>query len=121
MERKDSTDTARARIPHWRQVFDQAGVTPEVRAWKYSGSGTEKDPHAVTWIDDDPRNPKLYPALRKWSIALFLGLTAFGVAFDSSAFSGCAVQIIEEFGCSREVYTLGISLFVLGFAIGPLL
>ena len=30
-------------------------------------------------------------------------------------------QIIKEFSVSQEVVTLGVSLFVLGFALGPLL
>jgi hypothetical protein len=34
----------RTTIPHVRQVFDQAGITPEVEKWHYEGSGTEEDP-----------------------------------------------------------------------------
>jgi len=41
------------------------------------------------------------------------------VAFVSSAYSGGADEVIRDFGCSEEVYTLGLSLFVLGFALGP--
>lgn len=43
------------------------------------------------------------------------------MAFVSSAFSGGVESIIAEFQCSEEVVTLGLSLFVLGFAVGPLL
>jgi len=42
------------------------------------------------------------------------------VAFVSSAYSGGIDQIVATFGIGDEVATLGISLFVLGFAIGPL-
>lgn len=37
-----------------------------------------------------------------------------------SGYTGGIDQIIEEFHISTEVATLGLSLFVLGFAIGPL-
>ncbi|QIW99200.1 hypothetical protein AMS68_004718 [Peltaster fructicola] len=111
----------RTRIPYWRQVADKAGITPEVEAWEYDGSGTEKDPYVVTWIDNDPRNPMTYSPATKWSITLLVGFATLAVAFVSSAFSGGVESIIAEFQCSEEVVTLGLSLFVLGFAVGPLL
>jgi multidrug resistance protein len=43
------------------------------------------------------------------------------VALVSSAYSGGIDQILLAFDIGTEVATLGISLFVLGFAIGPLL
>lgn len=106
------------KIPHMRQVFDQAGVTPEVEKWEYEGSGTEDDPYVVTWIDEDPRNPMRYSKTKKWSLTMLVAFATLAVAFVSSAFSGGADEVIKEFGCSQEVYTLGLSLFVLGFAIG---
>jgi hypothetical protein len=111
----------RTRLSHFRQVRDQAGITPEVESWPYSGSGTDDDPYVVAWIDDDPRNPMLYSSVKRWAITFMNGLAALAVSFTSSAYSGGAVEITEQFGVSVEVYTLGISLFVLGFAIGPLL
>ena len=43
------------------------------------------------------------------------------VTFSSSVFSTATVPVAEEFGVSTEVTTLGTSLFVLGFAVGPLI
>lgn len=43
------------------------------------------------------------------------------VSFVSSAYSGGVKEIIETFNVGSEVVTLGVSLFVLGFAIGPLI
>jgi hypothetical protein len=43
------------------------------------------------------------------------------VAFVSSAYSGGIAEILQEFRVVQIIATLGISLFVLGFAIGPLL
>ncbi len=39
----------------------------------------------------------------------------------SSAYTGGIKQIIIEFQIGQEVATLGVSLFVVGFAVGPLL
>jgi len=121
MAEKDVESGAPTRIPHMKQVFDVAGVTPEVLKWDYEGSGTDEDPYVVSWIDNDPRNPMLYSRTKKWSLTMLVAIATLAVAFVSSAYSGGADQIIREFGCSQEIYTLGISFFVLGFAVGPLL
>jgi hypothetical protein len=117
----DKADSQTTHVGHFRQVLDRAGITPEVRRWTYPGSGTYDDPYVISWIDDDPRNPLLYSPLKKWSITAIVAVATLAIAFVSSAYSGGAEEIMLEFGCSREVYTLGLSLFVLGFAIGPLL
>jgi multidrug resistance protein len=50
-----------------------------------------------------------------------MAFATLAVAFVSSAYSGGIREILMEFKASQEFGTLGISLFVLGFAIGPLL
>jgi MFS family permease len=47
-----------------------------------------------------------------------MALATLAVSLDSSAYSGGITQIIEELHISMEVATLGVSLFVVGFAIG---
>ena len=59
--------------------------------------------------------------VKKWAIVLTMAIATLAVAFVSSAYTGGIAEIIEQFGCSDEVATLGLSLFVLGFAIGPLM
>lgn len=121
MSEKDIEASKATQLSWFRQVFDQAGITPEVEAWHYPGSGTDDDPYVVDWIENDPRNPMLYTESKKWIITFLVAIATLAVAFVSSAYSGGADRVIEEFGCSQEVFTLGISLFVLGFAVGPLL
>ncbi|GAA5853949.1 hypothetical protein JCM5353_002308, partial [Sporobolomyces roseus] len=55
------------------------------------------------------------------SLVLIYFLLSIGVAFASSVYSGGLRQFIVFFGVDVEVVTLGLSLFVLGFAFGPLL
>jgi MFS family permease len=106
---------------HWKLLTSQALVTVDVLNHRYSGAGTHDDPFIVEWIPNDPRNPMLFSNLRKWIITISVSFTALAIAFESTAYSGSIPQVIEEFQCSEEVAVLGISLFVLGFAIGPLL
>ncbi|EFE42601.1 MFS multidrug transporter, putative [Trichophyton verrucosum HKI 0517] len=109
------------KIPHWRQVTDPGAVTPEIINYPYPGSGTEADPYLVQWIPNDPRNPMNYSAVKKWSITFVVAIATLAVALISSAYTGGAIEIAQEFHADAEVITLGVSLFVLGFAIGPLI
>lgn len=118
---KDVEGQRPTRIPHFKMVMDQKVVTPEMINHNYPGSGTEEDPYIVSWIDDDPRNPMLFSKTKKWSITMVVAIATLAVAFVSSAYSGGAREILIEFRVSQEIVILGVSLFVLGFAIGPLL
>ncbi|KAI0019015.1 major facilitator superfamily transporter [Xylariomycetidae sp. FL0641] len=108
-------------IPFWKRQFDQAGVTPAVLEWKYHGSGTSEDPYVVDFLPDDPKNPMKFPVWRKWFITMLVAIAVLAVAFVSTAYSGGVSEVIIEFQISSEVAILGISLFVVGFALGPLM
>jgi hypothetical protein len=105
-------------ISHWRMISDQGVTNAEIENWHYKGAGTEEDPYAVEWIDNDPRNPFGFSFAYRWSIVLFSAFAVLTVSLCSSAFNGGLPEIIEEFGVSEEVSILGLSLFVLGFALG---
>ncbi|THC97085.1 hypothetical protein EYZ11_003463 [Aspergillus tanneri] len=110
-----------SRINYWRLLFDQNVVTQEIANHPYDGSGTEEDPYVVVWIPNDPRNPMNFSSARKWSYTVLVSFITLTTALVSSAYSGGMRQIVEDFGCDQEVVILGISLFVLGFAFGPLI
>lgn len=110
-----------SKIPFWCLIFDQKVVTEEVMQYSYTGLGTEDDPYAIVWIPEDPRNPMNFRPIKKWSISLLVSFATLAVSLVSSAFSGGMRQIMEDFGASQEIVILGVSLFVLGFAIGPLI
>ncbi|KAH7134559.1 major facilitator superfamily domain-containing protein [Dactylonectria estremocensis] len=109
------------KIPYWRLVADQAGITTDVLSHEYKGAGTEQDPYLVVFIPNDPRNPMLFSDVKKWFITMTVAIATLAVALVSSAYTGGMAEIMMEFQVSQEVATLGVSLFVLGFAIGPLL
>ncbi|KAF7504779.1 MFS siderochrome iron transporter 1 [Endocarpon pusillum] len=115
------TNTTPETVSHWRLVRDHALLTTAVLHYPYRGSGTEQDPYQVEFIPHDPRNPMAFPAWKKWGITIVMAIATLAVAFVSSAYSGGIRGILMEFKASQEVGILGISLFVLGFAIGPLL
>jgi MFS transporter, DHA1 family, multidrug resistance protein len=74
--------------------------------------------YIVEFEGPDSLNP---PLAKRISATILLSLTTFVVTFASSVFS-CGLRVVAaEFDISQEVATLGSSLFVLGFAVAPLL
>ncbi|OKL63800.1 hypothetical protein UA08_00517 [Talaromyces atroroseus] len=69
---------------------------------------------------DDAGNPLNWSIKKKLSIALVLAFCTFTVGFNSSLFSSGVSQVSREFHVSHEVGTLGVSLYVMGFATGPI-
>ncbi|KAF2719200.1 MFS general substrate transporter [Polychaeton citri CBS 116435] len=78
----------------------------------------------VKWeSEQDPQNPKsdsFASHLRKWSIVLIVSSSAFCVTCASAMYTVTYSQLQPEFGISREVATLGLSLYVVGLGIGPM-
>ncbi|KAJ6104794.1 hypothetical protein N7523_011114 [Penicillium sp. IBT 18751x] len=114
-------ETRPQRIPYWRILTDQGVVTPEITEYPYAGSGTENDPYIVEWIPNDPRNPMQFSSGLKWSYTVLVAFATFAVSLSSSAYAGGISEVLSDLDVSEEVATLGVSLFVLGFAVGPLL
>ena len=70
---------------------------------------------------DHPLNPVNLPQWRKWAGASVLGAMTFVVAFASAVFNAAIPVTAKEFHVSLETMTWGTSLFVFGFATGPIL
>jgi multidrug resistance protein len=102
-------------------LFGHSSLSQVIIDHGYGGSGTIEDPHLVNWLPEDVENPMNFREITKWSLNALVALSAFIIALASSAFSGGLVEIISTFTISKEVAILGLSLYVIGFAIGPLL
>lgn len=74
--------------------------------------------HSDTHVQENPRN---FPRWRKWVVTIMLGLMTICVTFASSVFSTATKVTAQKFHVSSEVMVLAVSLFVLGFAFGPII
>ncbi|PYH75483.1 putative MFS multidrug transporter [Aspergillus uvarum CBS 121591] len=75
----------------------------------------------VTWDGpDDPENPRNWPRSKKLIFTLVASLMIFNISFASSVFGSANKVVGAEFGVSSEVMDLSVTLFVAGFATGPL-
>jgi hypothetical protein len=101
----------------WRRY-----VTPfdEILHHHYLGEGTEEKPYIIDWLSNDPEDPQNWGTFFKWANILVVAIATLAVALASSAYSGGIKSLAADFGASTELLTAGVSLFVLGFAAGPL-
>ncbi|KAE8144642.1 major facilitator superfamily domain-containing protein [Aspergillus avenaceus] len=74
----------------------------------------------VNWDENDPMNPRNFNILRRWMVVIICSLGSLCVTCTSSMYTVTYDQIMEEFDCSREVATLGLSFFIWGLGVGPL-
>lgn len=120
--RRDSSGVPRAQqhVSHYKLLTNTAGVTDEVRMRRYPGAGTKTSPYIVDFLDNDPYNPLQMPRWKKYICTFLVAFATLAVTFISSAYSGAVPSINAEFGVSPSLSILGLSLFVLGFALGPL-
>lgn len=95
-----------------------SGVIPERRI---TSTGKIEDYELVTWKVDDKENPKNWSKAFKWWCTMCVALTCFVVAFNSAVITADIVTPADELHVSREVLLLSITVFVIGFGVGPLI
>ncbi|KAL0094187.1 major facilitator superfamily domain-containing protein [Phycomyces blakesleeanus] len=77
--------------------------------------------HYVNWEENDPENPNNWPARTRWMYTMLVASLVVSAAFSSSVVTGRLQGPMEDFGVSKEISILQVSLMVFGFMIGPLL
>ena len=70
---------------------------------------------------EDPLNPQNMPQWRKWLSATMLGALTFSATFASAVFTAVTNGVAREFQVAPEVIALATTLFVFGFATGPVI
>ncbi|KAK4692446.1 MFS transporter, DHA1 family, multidrug resistance protein, partial [Lecanoromycetidae sp. Uapishka_2] len=85
---------------------------------------TEKgrDITMVSWFgDNDPENPMNWSSLKKVFVTFEICLLTFSVYIGSAIYSAGTESIVKDFGVSQVKATLGLTLFVAGYGLGPMI
>ncbi|KAK7968051.1 MFS general substrate transporter, partial [Apiospora aurea] len=89
---------------------------------KEAQSDRGSDGLVVGWYGpDDPENPQNWPNSLKHFVTFQMCLLNFAVYIASSIYVPGENGLMEEFHVSPVVATLGLSLFVFGYGVGPML
>jgi DHA1 family multidrug resistance protein-like MFS transporter len=73
------------------------------------------------YTTDDPANPQTWGATKKAIVIAQVVMYTFFVYMGSSIYSSSIPGVIEKWGVSTSVASLGLSMYVLGYGVGPLL
>ncbi|KAK4133744.1 MFS general substrate transporter [Trichocladium antarcticum] len=107
-------------------IVSDPGSGPGSRDGPPSGEKAEEgetDPNIVTWDGpDDPANPMNWTMRKKWSNIAVLSTLTIITPLGSSMFAPGILGILREFGAesSKTTATFLLSIYILGFAFGPL-
>ncbi|CAH0057677.1 unnamed protein product [Clonostachys solani] len=105
----------------WIQSLLFHTLSDDVYNQTYPGNGTNDDPYLVDYLHNDCQDAMNFTNRRKWVTTVFQSLSTFAITFASSVYASGIQGVMQRFEVSEEVATLGLSLFVLGFALGPLI
>ncbi|XPS73247.1 hypothetical protein M3J09_005397 [Ascochyta lentis] len=123
---QDSRNLKRAESHHSRAGADgytwhHDGEESSQRPNRAKAGVVTPEPYLVSFDGDaDPENPRSMSNLRRWAIVLICSASSLCVTCTSSLYTSTYSQIEPEFGSSRLVCTLGLSLFVAGLGTGPM-
>ncbi|KUJ21872.1 MFS general substrate transporter [Mollisia scopiformis] len=111
-----------SRFISWiRSLLLRTHLDDDVCNQHYAGSGTDDNPYIVDYLQNDRQDAMNFSKGRKWAIAVLQSLSMFVVTYASSVYASGIGGVMQRFEVSEEVATLGLSLYVLGFAVGPLI
>ncbi|KAK5085406.1 GTPase-activating protein [Lithohypha guttulata] len=80
-----------------------------------------KDVYVVDWYGpDDQENPKNWSRPKRFWTTFLICLLTFSVYVGSSIYTAGLNDITRVFGVSRVAATLGLTLFVVAYGIGPM-
>ena len=83
---------------------------------------TEDGTILVDWYDtDDPENPQNWSQGKKAFTSLLICLYTLAFYMGSAIYTSSAGGVMKVFGVGPEVASLGLSLYVLAYGLGPLL
>ncbi|CZR60891.1 related to FLR1-Putative H+ antiporter regulated by yAP-1 and involved in multidrug resistance [Phialocephala subalpina] len=110
-----------------RESSDTQVCSPE-NTRRNEASGVMVDPEEgrdatiVTWFsEDDPENPMNWSMGKKHFVTFLICLLTFSVYIGSAIYSAGTQEITQVFGVSQVAATLGLTLFVAGYGLGPMI
>ncbi|KAK8030047.1 hypothetical protein PG993_011338 [Apiospora rasikravindrae] len=85
-----------------------------------SSSSSTPAPSLDHFAPGDPANPRNWPSWKKWLTVAVITPVDLSVSWGASGFSPAASSFRADFGISETVAVLGLSLYILGLAFGPM-
>ncbi|KAJ7286871.1 major facilitator superfamily domain-containing protein [Mycena rebaudengoi] len=79
------------------------------------------DPYLVGWDgDSDPENPRNWSFAKRAFVAFNISFLTFSIYIGSAIYTSSIPGLMSEFNVSLTTATLGLTLYVLAYGIGPM-
>ncbi|KAJ7709033.1 major facilitator superfamily domain-containing protein [Mycena rosella] len=78
------------------------------------------DPYLIDWDEDDPDNPRNWSFRKRAFVAFCISLLTFSIYIGSAIYTSSIPGLMEEFHVSLTTATLGLTLYVLAYGLGPM-
>ncbi|CAG8210250.1 unnamed protein product [Penicillium olsonii] len=78
-------------------------------------------PIVISWGPDDTENPQNWSVTKKLLVSSMIWLLTFAIYIGSAIYSPGIPDAAQHFGISNVAATLGLTLFVLGYGVGPMI
>ncbi|TKW57002.1 Caffeine resistance protein 5 [Colletotrichum tanaceti] len=88
--------------------------------WEKYGIETRRGLHLVEFLPNDPENPRNWSGFKKGVVGIELCLLIIAVYAGASIYTVGVHGVEERFGVSEVVALLGLTVFVLGYGVGPM-
>ncbi|KIY72418.1 MFS general substrate transporter [Cylindrobasidium torrendii FP15055 ss-10] len=100
-------------------------VDPEKASAKQEDSVSvdddESDPYLVDWDgDDDQDNPRNWSPKKRAFVAFLISFLTFSVYIGSAIYTPSIPGLMEDYNASLTYATLGLTLYVIGYGVGPM-
>ncbi|GIK07614.1 hypothetical protein Aspvir_003280 [Aspergillus viridinutans] len=117
-------------------VFANTASVPAIpsSAWEHHGHRFQgltgvrinpehgEDANVIDWCDkNDSENPQNWPLAKKVFVTFEICLLTFSVYIGSAIYTPGILTVVQDFQVSHVAATLGLTLFVAGYGLGPLL
>ncbi|KAI5820657.1 major facilitator superfamily domain-containing protein [Pyronema omphalodes] len=86
-----------------------------------TASSDQGDEWEVRWEENDPENPRNLVKWRKWLCTYVVSSASLCVTCASSIYTSTYTQTEKEYGISKMLAIAGLSLFVMGLGVGPMI
>lgn len=121
VEQTDPLDLPYRQVTHDANMEEFTTETREgqiVKPVRSHETGQMEDWKLVTFLENDPENPKNWSKLFKWYITMVVAWTCFVVALCSSIITADFPGVQNTFHVSHEVALITLTVFVVGFGVG---
>ncbi|OSS45888.1 hypothetical protein B5807_09639 [Epicoccum nigrum] len=100
------------------EVGDEYNYASGVRVDQEKG----KDHHVVDWFGpDDPQNPRNWSRMKRFFVTFEICFLTFSVYIGSAIYTPGLMSVMADFGVAQVPATLGLTLYVAGYGLGPII